>query len=187
MIMIKNSIFFLIVFCCIVFLFSCEQEKVTYQDCVEEEQAIINNFINDHEVIVLKEYPGNGVFHKNEFVKLENGVYLHVIDSGNGNRPVSGTKIQSFAEGCILGKDSMINFDGFRNNKDLANWPIEFTYNESPFLDQYLLGEGYMGAMKFVGGSSSVSMIVPFAVGSSYQQSVLVPIYFERVDFVFVK
>ena len=118
MIMIKNSIFFLSVFCCIVFLFSCEQEKVTYQDCVEEEQAIINNFINDHEVIVLKEYPGNGVFHKNEFVKLENGVYLHVIDSGNGNRPVSGTKIQSFAEGCILGKDSMINFDGFRNNKD---------------------------------------------------------------------
>lgn len=46
---------------------------------MEEEQAIINNFINDHEVIVLKEYPGNGVFHKNEFVKLENGVYLHVI------------------------------------------------------------------------------------------------------------
>lgn len=44
-----------------------------------------------------------------------------------------------------------------------------------------------MGAMKFVGDSSSVSMIVPFSVGSSYQQSVLMPIYFERVDFTFMK
>lgn len=112
-----------------------------------------------------------------------------MIDSGNGNRPVSGTKIQSFAKGGILGKDSMINFDGFLSNKDLTNWPIKFTYNESStqVLDQYLLGEGYMGAMKFVGDSSSVSMIVPFSVGSSYQQSVLMPIYFERVDFTFMK
>lgn len=90
-----------------------------------------------------------------------------MIDSGNGNRPVSGTKIQSFAKGGILGKDSMINFDGFLSNKDLTNWPIKFTYNESStqVLDQYLLGEGYMGAMKFVGDSSSVRYDCPIFSG----------------------
>lgn len=178
-----------VVFSCMMFFFSCEQEKVTYRDCVEQEQVIINNFINDHEFIVLKEYPEDGIFRKNEFVMLENGVYLHVIDSGNGNRPVSGTKIQSLAKGCILGKDSVTNFDGFYSDKDLAYWPVEFTYDEvtTQYPDRYFLGDGYVSAMKFVGDSSAVSMIIPFSAGGSYQQSVLAPVYFEKVNFIFLK
>lgn len=53
------------------------------------------------------------------------------------------------------------------------------------------MGSGFASAMDYVGDSSVVSMIVPFRVGSSYQYGssspAYMPIYYERVRFIFEK
>lgn len=170
-------------------MMSCEQEVVTYSDCLEKEKTIIDKFMTEHKFKVLKVFPDDGVFRDKEFVLLDNGVYIHVIDSGNGNRPTTRTEIESIAKGQILYKDSTRCFDGFQNNEKWAEWPIKFKHNDmsSSNKNYYFLGEGYSSAMNYVGDSSSVSMIVPFTVGSIYQYSTFIPIYFEKIDFTFTK
>lgn len=171
-------------------LASCEAEKTTYQDVRDKEQAIINKFIETNGLVVLKEYPEDGIFREKEYVLLDNGVYLHVIDSGNGNRPIQDTKIQSVAKGLFLGREEGdVRFDGFQANDAWAKWPLRFKYSETPqaYHDENFLCEGYTRVLKYVGNKSSVSMIVPFTYGSMYQLSTYLPIYYEKVDFTFVE
>lgn len=175
--------------CCAIFVVSCEREVTSYSDVLEIEKMIIDGFMDEHGFKVVKEYPKEGAFGDKEFVLLENGVYLHVIDSGNGNRPVHGTKVSSLAKGLIFDKSTTTEFNGFQPNDKWAKWPLIFKFESvaTPFDDNYFLGEGYTNVMKYVGDSSSVSLIVPFTVGSLYQRSTCMPIYFEKVNFTFVK
>jgi len=183
----KNTFVVFISLLCITVFFSCEQEKTTYQDLLNEEQIIIENFIKEHGLMILKEYPKDSVFGDKEFVLLRNGVYLHVIDYGNGNPPISGTKISSIAKGKILNPDKTEIFNGFQSEDDWTEWPLEFKYGESYHKDDYFLGDGFISALEYVGNGSSVSMIVPFSAGSSYQNRELIPIYFEKVNFTFAE
>lgn len=175
--------------CLAMFVASCEREVTTYADVLEAEKIIVDSFMVKHGFKVLKEYPKEGAFGDKEFVLLENGVYLHVIDSGNGKRPVHGTRISSLAKGLIFGNGGTTGFDGFQPNDQWAKWPLVFESGRvgSPYNDTRFLGEGYTSVMSYVGDSSSVSLIVPFAVGSLYQLSTYMPIYFEKVNFTFVK
>lgn len=174
----------------IFFLASCEAEKTTYQDVRDKEQAIIDKFINERGFVLLKEYPKDNIFGDKEYVLLENGVYLHVIDPGNGERPVQNTKIQSVAKGLFLGREGGdISFDGFQADDKWAKWPLKFKYSETPqaYFDENFLSEGYVSVMKYVGNHSTVSMIVPFTYGSRYQLSTYLPIYYEKVDITFTE
>lgn len=188
---IKKRIDLLVLFCCLIFLFgSCEAEKTTYQDVRDKEQAIIDKFIDEKGLVVLKEYPKDSIFGKNEYVLLDNGVYLHVIDPGDGECPAEGTKIQSVAKGLFLGREEdEVSFNGFQAEDEWAKWPLRFKYSETPqaYYDENFLCEGYASVMEYVGDNSSVSMIVPFTHGSIYQLSSYLPIYYEVVDFTFVK
>lgn len=177
--------------CFAVFVASCERERevTTYADVLESERIIVEGIMDKRGFKVVKEYPKDGVFGDKEFVQLENGVYIHVIDSGNGKRPAHGARVSSLAKGVFFEKGVAIEFDGFRSNDQWAKWPLEFEFGKVniPYDDKYFLGEGFTSAMKYVGDSSSVSLIVPFTVGSLYQRSTCMPIYFEKVNFTFVK
>lgn len=178
-------------FCGLIFLFgSCEAEKTTYQEVRDKEQAIIDKFIDENGLVVLKEYPKDSIFGEKEYVLLDNGVYLHVIDPGNGERPAEGTKIQSVAKGLFLGREEgKVSFNGFQAKDEWAKWPLRFKYSETPqiYYDENFLCEGYACVMEYVGDNSSVSMIIPFTCGSVYQHSTYLPIYYEKVDFTFVE
>ena len=188
---IKKSIDFLALFCSLIFLLaSCEAETTSYQDVRDKEQAIIDKFIDQKGLVVLKEYPKDSIFGEKEYVLLDNGVYLHVIDPGNGKRPAEGTKIQSVAKGLFLGREEgEVFFNGFQAEDEWAKWPLRFKYSEVPqaYYDENFLCEGYASVMKYVGDHSSVSMIVPFTYGSVYQHSTYLPIYYEKVDFTFAE
>ena len=55
---IKKYFDLLLLFCGLIFLVaSCEAEKTTYQDVRDKEQAIIDKFIDENGLVVLKEYP----------------------------------------------------------------------------------------------------------------------------------
>lgn len=192
--MMKSRCLFLFVSLLIILLSSCSQDTYSYTDGLNDERVAINSFIKESGFVVLEEYPEDGVFEENEFVRLDNGVYLHVFDSGDGMPPVYGSKVSSVAKGRVLYPGVLGfpielgdfgKFDGFLSGNSAIKWPLVFEYKEdmSYTENNILLGEGYVSALKYVGNGSSVSLIVPFIAGSQVQQNYLVPIYFEKVEF----
>lgn len=178
---------FLYVFLFTLAFYSCKQEEITYSDKIEEEKIFLSQFAKEKGFIVLNEFPKDSIFAENEFVLLDNGVYLHISDYGEGNSPVKGSKIQTVAKGYFLGEKENESFDGFDASVGEITWPLEFTYGEAfPYVsDNNILSEGYASALKYVGNNSTVSMIVPFSVGSSYQNVYMVSVYFEKIKFTF--
>ena len=152
----------------------------------------------DHEGFkILKNYPSDGVFKENEFVKLDNDVYLNVIDSGNGNRAVLGTTkvFCRFEAKGILDSDTAYNMvNNLTYGPGYYGFPTEFVFGynvysgESRSYDPDLfVGEGLATALYHVGEGATVRMIVPFKRMGNYFQSSYVPVYFSKVKYTFEK
>lgn len=184
----KRGFNILMILCVVGFVFSCDNNK-TYTEYLKDERKAINRLMDENGFKKLKEFPEDGVFKENEFVELSNGVYLNIIDSGNGQRPTSSTTILCRAKGKFLSEivaDSGY-FDGFKSYD--SAWPLEFKYGTSADAkgDAYYMSGGLGSALDFVGDSSFVKLIVPFRVGSSMQSNYYIALYFERVRFTFQK
>ena len=172
-VMMKKWLFLILFPLCISF-FSCEKEKdgTSYTDLIKQEKAILEQFVKEKGFKVLNEFPGDSIFAEDEFFLLDNGVYLRIIDNGDGISPTKGAKIETVAKGVFLAKGEMTKFfDGFDSSAGEVNWPLEFNYGDEVFADDIYLSTGYADVLKYVGNNSTVSMIVPFAVGS-YRQNV---------------
>jgi hypothetical protein len=184
-----------------VFTVSCKKH-ITYEEMKAAENKIIKRIIYDNNIEVLEEYPKNGVFGENQFVQLNSGVYLNVVDSGNGNRPVvNGTDILVRASGTYYFSDTSFTFNTFAN----ASPAMEFRYGLARYVvdehqyydDVYyrFFGTGIESVLAFVGDSAVVKLIVPgyaeissYPAGSSMQnsgQSYFIPIFYDRVRFTF--
>ena len=86
----KKGFCILMILCAALMVVSCDKTK-SYTEHLKDERKAIDRLIDHEGFKILKHYPSDGVFKENEFVKLDNDVYLNVIDSGNGNRAVLGT------------------------------------------------------------------------------------------------
>ena len=89
----KKAFYFLILTGCVLnllFTVSCNKTP-TYEELKAAENKVIRRIISEKKIKVLSEYPQNGVFGENEFVQLSSGIYLNVVDSGNGNRAKLGS------------------------------------------------------------------------------------------------
>jgi hypothetical protein len=179
-----------------ILLVSCNNTP-SYSDRIRAEQRAINKLIASEGLEILTKYPADGVFGDNQFVKLDNGLYLNIVDTGNGNHAVKyKTKILMRCSGKYLtvdGSDTTnYRFSLFTNSYG----PIEFTYGYaessmvsydyytySPYSHQ--LGIGIDSAVAYVGENGIVKLIVPFDLGSSYQISEYTPMYYDRIKFMF--
>ena len=177
--------------CFITILMGCSNSK-TYTDRLNDERKAINSLINREGFSIIS-YPKDGVFAENEFAILPNGVYINVIDSGNGNRAIPGsTVILSRFSGDVLrvDKDTILySFDTFAGNL----YPLAFLYGTNRLLDSddgysnEIFSDGFRSALAHVGDSSIVKLIVPFRAGSITQSSGYMPIYFSRIRYTFEK
>jgi len=184
-----------------VFTVSCNK-TITYEEMKANENKIIRRIIADHNIEVLTEYPQSGIFGENQFVHLSSGIYLNVVDSGNGNRAVpNNTEILLRVSGAFHYSDTVENFSTFPNTYP----PMEFRYGlarnvveeHSYSYDIYYMyfGVGLESIMSYVGDSAIVKLIVPgysdissYPAGSTYQSSagnMFIPIYFDRVRYTF--
>jgi len=141
--------------------------------------------LDDSAFVLIKDYPENGVFEENEFVQLSNGVYLNVVDSGNGNRAVLyNTEVLYRCRFRYLDSDELI--DLFAPH----HYPIEFIYGNHTVSSSYpagyqLLSEGVGSILNYVGDSAIVRLIVPFKVGSPRSQQYYETIFYDRLKFTF--
>jgi len=193
-----SALFFLAVFAC--------NDGKTYEEMKADEIKAIKRIIATKGIEVLSEYPHDGVFGENQFVKLDNGIYLNVVDSGNGDRAVAySTDILLRVSGEYYYTDSMVPFTTFTS----SSVPMEFKYGNayslvvshaySGWTDQYYMffGSGIESILSYVGDSSVVKLIVPgysevggYPGGSTYQSEnsqQYYPIYYDKVKYIFYK
>ncbi|MDR1645010.1 MAG: DUF4827 domain-containing protein [Tannerellaceae bacterium] len=180
-----------LVACAILFVFSCNNNP-DYSDMLKAQEKAIQQLKDEYKLEILKDYPSNGVFKDNQFVILPNGVYLNVIDSGNGNRAVSGSTsifcrfyVRSLIEWTYMDDTTTVDF--FRNGTE----PIVYKYgNSSPTDDSnssFFFSTLLFSGLEYAGDSSEVKLIIPFHTegNNSTFKSAGVPLYFSKVRYCF--
>ncbi|MDR2148015.1 MAG: DUF4827 domain-containing protein [Tannerella sp.] len=191
--------------CSVAGFISCGGEDYpSFEEKKRDERKIVDRIIAEKNIEVLKNFPANGVFKDNQFVELSNGVFLNVVDSGNGQRAVANvTTLLVRASGeYFYSPDSLETFDTFVN----TDYPMEFKYGSAYNVVQahsvaydsyyYLFGMAFEDVLQYVGDSAVIKMIVPayaevnnFGLCSTFQSSSdpyrYIPIYFDRVKYIF--
>jgi hypothetical protein len=161
-----------------------------------DEKKAIDRLIATENFEILNKYPADGVFGEKQFVILDNGVYLNVIDSGNGNRPkLYSTTILMRCSGRFIFQTDTLSFSTFTNEY----YPIEFVYGYAENVisqyasmsiqsaEWYFLSTAVQSVLEYVGENARVKLIVPFDDGSTYQRynELGAPLYYDRVEFKF--
>lgn len=193
----KRGFSILLVMFAALMVVSCSKTK-SYTDRLKDERKAIDRLIDREGLDILKDYPEDGVFKDNQFVKLSNDVYLNVIDSGNGERAELGkTKVFCrFIANSFMGKDSVTllvdNLSPDYNN--IWGFPTEFVFgynvstsSSSGYSPDYFVCEGLATGLYHVGNGAKVKLIVPFKRLSSTLQSDYSPVYFSEVKYTFEK
>lgn len=198
--MIKVKVGILMLLACTFIFSSCNNNR-TYADMKKDQEKAINKFISERNIEVIHKYPSDSIFEENQFLLLDNGVYLNIVDSGNGNRAaLYKTKILMRCSGEHIFKSDTGKFDIFENNSPYA--PIEFIYGyASQTISQYTswfsnytyhpvcyyLSLNVESILEYVGENAVVKLIVPFENGSTYQSSSNygAPLYYDKLRFQF--
>jgi hypothetical protein len=186
----KRGFYFLLMMLgTIVFISSCGSSTRTYTEMLKDERKAIKRLINSEGIKLLDEYPEDGVFGENEFYQLSSGLYINVVDSGNGNRAVYGTTEVScrfVADFINVLSDTTYVYDGTA----MGIYPLTFIYGASSATSgtyYYFYGSGVSEALQYVGDSSTVKLIVPFKIGGEAQSTGGDPVYFRKLNFRFVQ
>ena len=172
---------------------SCGKSQRTLADMQKAEKKAIQRLIDEKGIEVLSKYPSNGVFKSNQFVKLDNGVYMNVIDSGNGIRATQyKTHLLVRLNAMHFVDDSATyvaayNFYTWSNYGPHSNGtePIEFLYGTAYTENIQFVGEGLQTPLQYVGDRARVKLIVPFKRGDYYDQQNGDPVYFDVIEYKF--
>lgn len=190
----KKGFNILLIVCAALLTLSCNKTK-SYTDMLNDEKKAINRLIAEEGIEVLKNFPADSVFEANQFVVLDNGVYLNIIDQGDNDRAVlNKTKILArFTAKLFKQNDSTIYSNYGPHSNGTA--PVEFIYGSYTPLSEpstrleynlnTLLSEGMETSLQYVGHKGKVKLIVPFKVGTNDQQKSGYSIYFRIIEYKF--
>lgn len=180
-----------------IFCVACSKSE-TYADKLKKQNKLIRSFLDKNNIKVLDSYPENGVFAENEFYKdPATGIYVHVVDSGNGERAVKKktTVYMRYWDTYFLRADTIL-----LNNNDPKNdvLPMSLTFGETntylnsktslkeDYNEYYFKSQACALPLEYVGNHAIVSLLIPFDVGSYYQQySAYEPVYIGRLSYTF--
>jgi len=91
----KRGFYILLIMCAAIMVVSCDKTK-SYTDMLKAQEKAIDRLRADSGLVFLEEFPTDSIFKENEFVELDNGVYLNIVNKGNSERAVLGqTAIRS--------------------------------------------------------------------------------------------
>jgi hypothetical protein len=175
--------------------FACSGE--TYADKLKEEQKGIERFINDQKITTRRTYPADHKFADNEYYLDENtGVYFRVINPGNDDKPVKRkTDVYLRYENILNLKNendtlAQNNFQGsfmtFRYG-NTSTYMSSGTSTVYQYQMYYFLSQACVLPLEQgLGNGAEVSLIVPFANGSTYQQANYIPMFYSRLIYQFI-
>ncbi|MDR2691096.1 MAG: DUF4827 domain-containing protein [Dysgonamonadaceae bacterium] len=153
-------------------LASCDKQK-SLQERLQEEKRAIDRYIKKNGLVILNEYPASGIFGEKEYFKTSDGLYIHVVDSGNGQRATSlvdEVTVRFDYRHDIAVSDTSITY---WSNSALIQ-PFSFTYGltQSYTVSGSLVCVGWVYPLAYVGEYAVVDLIIPSALGSSEDNNV---------------
>lgn len=193
--MTKKSLKIASLLVCIIAVFAACSKSESYAEKLKKERKNISRFITDHDIEVLDSYPASGVFGSKQYYKdPTTGVYINVIDSGNGNRADkdknSMVNIRFWEAMSLPAADSdTVTFNPAGSQPLTIYYGNEYTYTGSTTgsyfynIQYYFMSKGMAVPLEFVGENAIVSLIVPFNSGSTAQQSSSYPMYFTKLQY----
>lgn len=171
----------------LIFLASCKDQK-TYADRLKDESRAIDRFIAQNKITVLESFPKDSIFKDNQFYKdKETGVYYQVVDYGNKEEKAKlGDEIYiRYKELHYFMTNDTIFFNN--NDPDLSPFPQTLVYRGAVNTSTSSLygTPGWIVPVPYIGHKGVVRMIIPFVMGSSYDQSQYQPTYYDHVEYRF--
>lgn len=166
------------------FVVSCK-DTMTYADYLKAEEKAIDLFIDSNHLTILKDFPSDSTFEENEFYKdPATGVYFHVIDYGNKSRKLQW-KEEVYVRFSGLNYFNTGDTTRYSNLKSLYPEEIVFIGPVTSSTKGNYSTPGWIVPLSYVGHLGKVKMIVPFNMGSSYDQSKYEPTYYDMVQYRF--
>jgi len=163
---------------------SCK-DRMTYADYLDREEEAIDLFIESNNLTILRDFPSDSTFGENEFYKdPATGVYFHIIDYGNKSQELQWKEevYVRFSGLHYFNTDDTTRYSNFR-----SLYAEEFKYigpvNTST--KSNYTTPGWVVPLNYVGHNGRVKMIIPFNMGSSYDQSQYEPTYYDLVLYRF--
>ena len=162
-------------------LYSCDNRK-TPQEYLREEKKAVDRFINRNDIRVLREYPTNGVFQENEYFRTPDGLYINVVDSGNGKRvrPLIDNVMVRFDH--YLDVKSYVSGDTTKYALNYAYFPIEFRYGIPGSYGVFACA-GWAIPLSYVGEEAVINLIIPSSLGASSDNSAYRAIFYKNLKY----
>jgi len=160
---------------------SCSQNK-SLQELLQEEKKAIDRFINMNDLVILKKYPENGVFKEKEYFRTSDGLFINVVDSGNG------TRVQML-------NDVSVRYESMQYIKDVAKgYSTSYIAPPYPFSFVYGIPQTYSSAstpvcqawvipLSFVGEEAVLNLIIPSSLGSYTNNSDITPVFYKNLRY----
>jgi len=163
---------------------SCRQSK-SLQELLQEESKAIDKFISMNDFVILRDYPKDGVFKSNEYYKTTDGLFLQVVDSGNGTRAKLLDEVSvrydyfQYIKNVVQG-DSSIYLPSNPYDPDSFVYGITQTYSSysSPVCQAWII------PLSYVGEGAVMNLIVPSTIGSyvdRYQN--IAPVFYKNLRY----
>lgn len=162
---------------------SCNNKK-SYADYLKDERKAIDLLIAKNNFEILREFPANGKFGDNEFYKDPNtGVYFNIIELGDTTRPQWRENIYVRFKGLSYFKDNDTTL--YSNYQSAFPEVLEYVGPVSSATKSSYTNAGWAVPLSYVGHKGRVKMIIPFEMGSTYDQSYYQPTYYDLVEYRF--
>ena len=160
---------------------SCQKPDVITEDemiqhFTKEENEAIDRFIAENGFIVTNN--SAEMYNDKVYFKTKEGLYIHVIDSGNGNKAEYNQEVLVRFRDLI----DIKTVDTLKESNELpGDYAVTFRYN-----NVYTYGNDYYGlscaglslGLNLVSENAEVSLIIPSALQSSARQSLFDPMYY---------
>lgn len=171
----------------------CKDNKTkSYSERLKDEKKVIQKFLDENDFVVINSFPKDSIFKNNQLLKLDNGVYINVLDYGDKTKKATKMKSVVFSRfhAQVLSKDTII----VDNLTKSGTNPVMFKYGvgamqQISLINQNLLDQFYCEALEypleFVGHGAKVRMIIPFNsfnVSSDLYQ-MYNPVYLETISY----
>lgn len=171
----------------------CQKKRISYTDMIKRENKEIKAFMDKEGFTVLSHMPER-VLAANEFVKIEEGVYLNIIERGDMITEDEVTLITRFSVNSI-GDRQKFSFSS-TGPESGSTYPLPFKYlknSDMPLADpnasvnesanNIYLCAAMSDALKYVGFGSKIRMIVSFRKGPGFTSENGIALFFDDMTF----
>lgn len=157
------------------------------QEKIRKEKKAIDAFIDRNDLVILNEYPKSGVFKEKEYFRTSDGLYINVVDSGNGVRVVPNVdEVLVRFESVIHIKEYIKDSSTGVYYPNYSIFPKEFIYGNTASYatdPDYLTCNGWAVPLGFVGEKAIVNLIVPSSMAGQNDSYNFNPLFYKNLQY----